>query len=304
MAVIIGTAIMSECRPGASIPSIMHWGLTGALARLPDGRLALPKAGRPAPTTHILKVPRAAEFRLVDHEMLLLDVARAVQDHPVARAEIVGEGDARGLLVERFDREVSAEGAVSRLHQEDFAQAMGLHPRLRYERDAASPERAFTARAMGRLIEETEAPGTARLALLGATLVNLALSNTDNHAKNHALLHHGPRPVLAPLYDIVPVLLDREVNHDFAFRLGRATRIEDLTRADVEAFATDLGMRRLPLGPRSFVHRLIERLAGQVEEMLGPVRKAVGDMMADQLTRMVEALYLDVTVPERDFFPR
>ncbi|MEE4111010.1 MAG: HipA N-terminal domain-containing protein, partial [Halieaceae bacterium] len=39
-----------------------------ALARLPDGRLGLPKPGSGAPTTHILKVPRAAQMTSVLRE--------------------------------------------------------------------------------------------------------------------------------------------------------------------------------------------------------------------------------------------
>ncbi|WP_073144484.1 hypothetical protein [Litoreibacter ascidiaceicola] len=41
-----------------------------ALARMSDGRFALPKSGLNAPTTHILKLPRPSQMRVVQDEHL------------------------------------------------------------------------------------------------------------------------------------------------------------------------------------------------------------------------------------------
>ena len=117
-----------------------------ALTRLEDGTFALPRPGSGAPTTHILKVPRPAEGRLVDHEHILMDLAARLLDHPVAETEIL-EGEVRGLLVARFDREIE-EGRVRRIHQEDFCQALGLPPSLKYQRNGGS-HRRFDAAAIG-----------------------------------------------------------------------------------------------------------------------------------------------------------
>ena len=65
------------------------------------------------------------------------------QAHPVAETEILGEGDLQGLLVSRFDRVVDG-ASVQRLHQEDFAQALGLGPHLKYQRNG-TPSRCFSA---------------------------------------------------------------------------------------------------------------------------------------------------------------
>ena len=85
---------------------------------------------------------------------------------------------------------------VGRLHQQDFCQALGLGPQLKYERHGTG-DHIFSAAAIGNILGRSENPGPARTAFLEITLVNLLLGNTDNHAKNHALIDRGQRPELA-----------------------------------------------------------------------------------------------------------
>lgn len=63
-----------------------------ALNRLDDGRLALPKPGSGAPTTHILKVPRASQMTSVQREHLATRLMSTIQKHPVVQTCILGEG--------------------------------------------------------------------------------------------------------------------------------------------------------------------------------------------------------------------
>lgn len=84
-----------------------------ALTRLEDGRLELPVSGSGAPTTHILKVPRAGQMGAVQREHQAAGVMAAIQSHPMVQTCILGEGDLQGLLVARFDRRVDG-GKVHR----------------------------------------------------------------------------------------------------------------------------------------------------------------------------------------------
>ncbi len=278
-----------------------------AVAVLADGGLALAKPGSGAPTTHILKVPSRGEGELVDHERALMMLAAQALDHPVAETAILEAGQQRGLLVRRFDRRVE-EGRVHRLHQEDFAQALGLPAALKYER-AGAGGRAFTAARVGWLLGQTRVPLTARQDFRAMTLLNLAVGNTDNHAKNHALLYDRPGPpVLAPLYDVVPVLTDPNVTHDFAFRLGDAEGMEALTLANYLAFQQDIGFRINP-GSRPQVQavqgdadRLLARIAAGIETLSGPRLKILGDLVAHQIGVLNDALGLAVPLPVRDAF--
>lgn len=281
-----------------------------ALVRFDDGRFGLPRPGLGVPTTHILKVPRRGEERLVDHEAALMAIARHVTDGGAARAETVeieatGDGPVRGLLVERFDRSIAAR-EVRRLHQEDFAQALGLPRRLKYQRDGVAG-RMFDAAGIGALLARTAVPAASRLAFLRATLLNLALGNTDNHAKNHALLYRGSLPDLAPLYDIVPVLIDPAVTHDFSFRFGGAERMADVVEDDLFRFAGEIGFRAAGskaggAAIRREAATVLSAVAGEVDGLGGPGLKLLGDMIADQVAALAKAFDIRVDLPERDAF--
>jgi len=51
---------------------------------------------------------------------------------PAQVADIAGE---KVYLVERYDRVRLASGSVERLHQEDFCQALGVPPELKYQQE-------------------------------------------------------------------------------------------------------------------------------------------------------------------------
>ena len=275
-----------------------------ALAMLPDGDFGLPKPGLNVPTTHILKVPRNGEESLVDQEDALLSLGRqTLKRNQITEAEPFSCGNERGLLIARFDRAVE-ENTVRRLHQEDFAQALGLPESLKYERNGEALGRIFSAAVMGGLLGRLASPAVARLQYLEATLFNLVIGNTDNHAKNHALLYDFGRaaPVMAPLYDLVPILLDPSVTHDFAFKIGHAECFDQLRLEDIDAFCRAIGFPAGFSGTlRNQTKALLQSIADTIEPY-GGRRKLLGDMIADQLHRLSEILKLGISVPKRDLF--
>jgi serine/threonine-protein kinase HipA len=186
-----------------------------ALTQLQDGRFGIPKPKLRVPTTHILKVPRrnkGRESRLEAAAVLLADAVGL----EVAVPLVLQLGDVTSLLVPRFDRITETAGTVRRIHQEDFAQALGLPSALKYERYGMD-HRRFTAASIANLLDLTVDPAISKRIFLAATIFNIIVGNTDNHAKNHALIYEeGSTPTLAPLYDILPVRLDRSVDHDFS----------------------------------------------------------------------------------------
>jgi serine/threonine-protein kinase HipA len=233
-----------------------------ALSETADG-FAAPKPGSGAPTTHILKVPDTALPREAFYEDRCARLARGLglDAAPSRSAWIAGY---EVLIATRYDRRVE-DGRVYRIHQEDFAQALGLPPRLKYEREGR-PHRAFDAAAIARLLRATAVPAEAVLAFLRATFFNLAIGNTDNHAKNHALLYdRGIAPRLAPLYDLVPIRLSQRHHHLFSFRIGKATELAVLTSDDLLALLATFGIE----GPRAarFLQREIVPL---LEPLLNP----------------------------------
>ena len=269
-----------------------------ALTRMPDGRFALPRPDRNVPTTHILKVPRLRDMGDVAAEHLTTALMGQIQPHPVSQTEVLGDSNLQGLLITRFDR-VSDGSTVSRLHQEDFAQALGLGPSLKYQRNG-TVERCFSAKAIGTILSQTQNPGLARTGFLDITLGNLLLGNTDNHAKNHALLYTGPRPELAPAYDIFPTLTDQQFTHQMSFDIGIAAMTDEITPADLEAFVLALGFPRLAPALKRHIQSVIRTAVAKIDTLQGPGRKLIGDAIAEQARNLAPAAGLDIGIPERD----
>lgn len=272
-----------------------------ALAVLPGGRLGLPKPGSGAPTTHILKVPRAsAMFSVADEHLATRLMARALR-HPVAHTRILGEGSLQGLLVTRFDRTVM-EGRVHRVHQEDFCQALGFGHTLKYERNGVEG-RAFTATAIGGLLRATRVPALARQAFFEITLANMVLGNSDNHAKNHALLYTTAKPDLAPAYDVDPVLLDAGVTHEMSFRIGRARMADDVSRDDLDEFMTALGARGYVNAQQVRVFGIVQSLVHAAGDLPRPNAKGLCDAILQQAHHLSKNLELGLDVLEFDAVP-
>jgi len=271
-----------------------------ALTRLSDGRLGFPNPGSGAPTTHILKVPRANAMNSVLREHMAMNLMASVLGHPVAKTRILGLGNLRGLLVERFDRRIE-DNHVHRIHQEDFCQALGLGHLLKYERYGEEGHR-FDAQSVGRLLEMTSLPGKARQAFFEITLVNMILGNSDNHAKNHAFLYNNERPSLAPAYDIDPVMLD-DVNHEMSFKIGNARMADDITEGDLDTFCRALDYPSLTSPLLKRVKDLVLSISEASKNLPRPSCKALSDVVLQQSHHLSKNLDLGVGPFEFDAVP-
>ena len=177
-----------------------------------NGRWMKPRGA--TPTTHIFKLPlglvggRQADFSTsVDNEWLCLKLL-AAYGLPVPHAEIASFGQQRVLVVERFDRVVSSDGSrLLRLVQEDFCQATGTSPLVKYEAEGGPGLGAlFTL-----LQQSVDAERDLRT-LMASQLLFWMLRAPDGHAKNFSIhLLPGGRYRLTPLYDVMsayPVMGD------------------------------------------------------------------------------------------------
>ena len=122
---------------------------------------------------------------------------------PVAEARIHQGGGRRFLLVTRYDRQTDAHGNTTRLHQEDFCQALGVAPEMKYQNEGGPDLKACFD--LLRHVTRPSAPQVLRL--LDCVAFNVLLGNHDAHAKNFSLLYAPPSyqssPALAPLYDVL-----------------------------------------------------------------------------------------------------
>lgn len=182
-----------------------------------------------APSTHILKPEPAHHPGLAVAEAWSLKVA-AVATHAAQAEVIVTDGQAPVLSVTRFDRELAPDGTVTRIHQEDFCQILGLAPELKYASHPVNPRLPSYARIAAALERRTSEPREELLRLLEQTTVNLAMGNTDAHAKNHSVVHERGRAVwLTPIYDVAPTMAFIDQRH-LALPVAGKFVIADCTR--------------------------------------------------------------------------
>jgi serine/threonine-protein kinase HipA len=257
------------------------------LARLHDA-WQLPLLG--AVSTHILK-PEPHQFPgLAAGEAWALAVASAAT--PSASAEYVApSGHRPTLVVERYDRRLE-DGMVRRLHQEDGCQVLGLTPEQKHPR-SSGPRVASLARIATILIERAADPITELTRLLEQTVVNVALLNTDAHAKNLSVMHTGPRTVsLSPLYDVAPTAWFLPVQSRAALPVAGKWRIAEIERAHLLAEARSWGI------PDAEARRTITATLDAVAAGLGEADRRYPDVpdamcaaVADQVARLVASAW-------------
>lgn len=274
-----------------------------SLAMNLHGQFAVPKPGLGVPTTHILKIPDPGHRHEARHEAAAAKLADACGFIAARSVALPIEGQDI-ILIERFDRLFDGTGLVVRLHQEDFAQALGLPSEFKYQRRGVGTSR-FDATGIARILAQTEAPALAREQFLQMTLFNLLIGNSDNHAKNHALLYApGRMPVLAPLYDMVPIPLGDGYTDEFSFQIGNARRASELTPDDLIQFATVLGFpaSRAKTVISAQLAKLIDRLE-IATAALGSEMKSFDMLIAREMNRLAELFDVTPDIRDRDYFP-
>lgn len=211
------------------------------------------------PTTDIVKAPiqRVAES-IVNEAFCMAHAARAGLD--VARAEPRSAEGQEYLLVHRYDRDESVQ-PDRRLHQEDFCQALGLVPAVKYENEGG-PNIADCARLIHR---HSDAPARDIIAFLDALLFNFLIGNNDAHAKNYSLLLDGPGAIrLAPLYDLLSIAAIEGASRSLAMKYGGEKRPAYLRRRHLHRLGDELEVKRSLVERRA--EAMIERVLGSVED--------------------------------------
>ena len=223
---------------------------------------------RANPSSHLLKFETVRWVCAAEY--IANDIARRV-GLPVVETEFLSAGADDGtpfLRIERYDRARGPDGRLTRLHQEDLLQALGLSAALKYQRDGGP--------SIGNVAELLRAhaarPAEALARLRDWQIFNCLIGNWDGHGKNLALLYAPGQavPTLAPFYDLISIeflnlLRPGTWSRDMAFSIGEHHEPERITRSDWLAFARELGMP-----PR----RLLDRVGELATEMPGVAHAA------------------------------
>lgn len=126
------------------------------------------------------------------------------------------------LFVRRFDRELvqqpSGKQQLHRLHQESLASLVGQRG------FGAMHTQQALLMAMRKHVSD---PATETIEFIKRDVLNLALRNTDNHARNTAVQRTvDGRIQLTPLFDFAPMFLDPEVIPRGCHWMDKAGRIQ------------------------------------------------------------------------------
>lgn len=215
--------------------------LAGAQDKLPvvfDGnRIGLPKNG--TPSTHILKPAIYAVEDSVTNEGYCLGLAQSMNLSPV-RSKVHHVLDRSFLLVERYDRIVDVNKGLLRVHQEDFAQALGITPELKYQNEGGpNLTQCFE------LVRRATRPNAPQiLRLFDYVIFNALIGNHDAHAKNFSLLYSDKTPVLAPLYDALSTAVYPTLTPKMAMKIGSKYKFSEVQARHWEQLAESVGLAR------------------------------------------------------------
>jgi serine/threonine-protein kinase HipA len=211
-----------------------------------DGCFSIPLNG--APSTHILK-PAIERFEdTVINEAVCMKLAKVI-GLPVAEVEILSLAKTQVLSVARFDRHVTSDGNIVRLHQEDFCQALGIVSEMKYQIEGG----VSLKQAFGLLRAVSSVPAIDLQNLLDATVFNFFIGNNDAHGKNFSLLYENGTVRLSPFYDLLSTVYYPELSDTMAMKIGGKYTPKDVYPRHFEKLAEDAGLskpmvlKRVPL---------------------------------------------------------
>ena len=211
-----------------------------------------------APSTHIVKQSHVRYKNIVLNEQLCLLTAQKLGiEIPKSfilqtQAGKVNDEDVL-FATRRFDRNFDNDSKTIdgfkipyRLHQEDFAQALGIKSTDKYEKSGEG----YLKRMFDLLQKYSSNPIEDILKLWRRVVFNCLIGNTDNHIKNSSLLYSKDLSSiqLAPFYDVICTNIYESSTEEMSVSINGKQNINQITKADLEQEAKNCG-----LGPKAAV---------------------------------------------------
>ncbi len=212
--------------------------LAGAQQKIPlyfDGNdFFLPHGA--APSSHILKPAIPGFPGIVQNEAFCMDLARQA-GLPVPSSMIIA-GEQPFFLIERYDRRRAADGMLTRVHQEDFCQALGVGHSRKYEAEGGPGLKA----CFELIGDRGTQPVVDKMTMLRWVIFNYLIGNCDAHAKNLSMLIGREDYRLAPLYDLLSTKVYGSLSPKFAMRIGGQWRGDWVNKEHWRKLAEDAGV--------------------------------------------------------------
>ena len=258
--------------------------LAGAQDKLPvvfDGtRIGLPLNGMPS--SHILKPAIHAVADSVINESFCMALAEVMQLKP-AKSKVHVVQDRSFLLVERYDRVIDVKGHRQRVHQEDFCQALGVAPEMKYQNEGG-PDLAQCFDLVRR-ITRPNAPQILRL--FDGVIFNALIGNHDAHAKNFSLLYLGNSRILAPFYDILSTAVYPTLTSKMAMKIGSKYKFSEVQLRHWNQFSESVGLAKAQAKRRILeLAKSLPLTARELQSVAG--RGFAGNAVVEQIITLIE----------------
>ena len=205
-----------------------------------------------APSTHIVKQSHVRYKNIVLNEQLCLLTAQKLGiEIPESfilqtQAGMVNDEDVL-FATRRFDRDFDKDSRIIdglktpyRLHQEDFAQALGIKSIDKYEKEG----QGYLKKMFDLLLKYSSNPIEDSLKLWRRTVYNCLIGNTDNHIKNSSLMYSKDLSSirLAPFYDVICTRVYESSTEEMSVSINGKKNINQIRQDDLEKEAKNCGL--------------------------------------------------------------
>ncbi len=215
-----------------------------------------------SPSTHILKF-EVRDFKNVPlYEVYTTKLARAIGLNTID-IELNYLGNYSYTISKRYDR-ISGD-RISRIHQEDFCQALGL--KEKYQRS----DKPNFAQCYQLIIENSANPLIDAEQLIKWLFFNVIVGNSDAHIKNISFLYRGSSPRLAPFYDLVCTRAIEHLDESLALAIGNQRNPSQITKKDLLELSGQCNVR--PRKVFDIVHQVLSAVENNKDKIRGELEK-------------------------------
>ncbi len=248
-----------------------------------------------AATTHILKTSHLRD--VPENEFICM---KAAKECGIPTAEVALLDKVNPILaVERFDRACSSNSraalTVSRKHQEDMAQALGVSSSSKYAELNGGTVRTI----VGFLRSHSVKPARDIVNFAKMLCFSYAIGDCDAHLKNFSVIAepgaNSYAVSLSPAYDFVCTTVFERFSRDMAMGFGGKRSIDDIDQAAFEQLAHDLGISRTALAnlARPIAEKMPTAISRAGSGAFGAVQEStpyIADDLLEDMAPRIEVL--------------